>query len=362
VGVNISSAFKEPLLRNTDKGLFCPAGNFYIDPWEPVDRALITHGHSDHARLGSKHYLTAKSGVGVLKTRLGDTIQVQGLAYGERLVHQGVTISFHPAGHVLGSAQIRLEHDGEIWVVTGDYKRQPDVTCAPFELVPCHTFITESTFGLPIYRWDATPDLFADIMDWWRQNQEQNRTSVLYSYALGKAQRLLGGITDPIGPIVLHGAVDRFTETYRAAGIKLPPTTRAETGSKEFAGKALVIAPPSADGTPWLRKFGEISTAFASGWMQIRGARRRRALDRGFVVSDHVDWPALMQTIKETGASKIFVTHGYTGPVVRWLRENGWEAEALKTRFEGEIEEKPEIAAVLEKPAPDPLTHPDEAS
>jgi len=331
---------RPPLIVNTEKGLHCPAGGFYIDPWSPADVALITHAHSDHARSGSKLYIVAGRGLGVFRTRLGKSVNVHGVLYGERIKHNGVTVSFHPAGHVLGSAQIRVERDGEVWVVTGDYKRQHDVTCEAFELVPCHTLITECTFGLPIYRWDATPDIFGEIMSWWRENQKEGCTSVLYSYALGKAQRILGGLTDPIGPIVLHGTVDRFATAYRESGIHLVATERAESGeSKSFAGKALVIAPPSADGTPWLRKFGDVSTAFASGWMQLRGASRRRSLDRGFVVSDHVDWPALLATIRETGAEKIYATHGYTTQLVRWLKENGWDAESLRTRFEGEVAE-----------------------
>lgn len=331
------------LLKNTERGLFCEQGNFYVDPWKPVDFAIVTHGHSDHARWGAKNYLTAKCGVPVLQQRLGLNANIEGIDYGKSISRHGVNISLHPAGHILGSAQVRIERGGEVCVVSGDYKLENDGTCEPFIPIRCHTFVTESTFGLPIYRWSPQAEIFSEINEWWRGNQKLGRTSVLFSYALGKAQRLLSGLDSSIGPIFVHGAVQRFLPIYENAGVKLPATLRADTENLKAArGKAFVIAPGSADNSPWLRKFGDISTAFASGWMQIRGARRRRSLDRGFILSDHADWNGLIQTIKATEAENIWVTHGYTGQLVRWLRENGKQADIIETRFQGEAEDEAE--------------------
>ena len=320
------------------EGLYCPPGDFYIDPWKRVDRAVITHAHSDHARAGHQHYLAHTDSQGTLRTRLGDDITLQTLAYGESIVHHGVRLSLHPAGHVLGSAQVRLEHGGRVWVASGDYKTEADGTCAPFEPVRCDTFITESTFGLPIYRWPTQTELFADINAWWRANAEQGRASVLLCYAFGKAQRILHGVDASIGPIVTHGAVEPLNAVYRAAGVALAPTLRAADPSVDAAllKRALVLAPPSAQGTPWMRRFGDHSDAFASGWMQLRGARRRRGVDRGFVMSDHADWPGLQKAIAGTGAQRVFVTHGSVAVMVRWLTEAGLEAQAFKTEYGAE--------------------------
>ncbi len=320
-----------------ENGLYCPAGDLYIDPWQPVDFAVVTHAHSDHARGGSRHYITAETGRQLLQERLGEQACVQGLEFSQGVTRNGVNISLHPAGHILGSAQVRVEYRGEVWVISGDYKLEADSTCVPFQPVRCHTFVTESTFGLPIYRWCPPAETFGQINAWWRGNQSAGRTSVIFAYSLGKAQRLLAGIDASLGPIFVHGAVMRFLPIYASAGVKLPPAQHATTESVRAAkGSGLVIAPLSTNGSPWLRKFGELSTAFASGWMQIRGARRRRALDRGFVLSDHADWNGLLATIRATGAERIWVTHGHTLPLVRWLTENGYEAETVATRFEGE--------------------------
>jgi putative mRNA 3-end processing factor len=328
------------LFALSPRGLYCAAGDFYIDPWEPVDRALITHAHGDHARWGSRSYLAARDGERVLRTRLGDAANIETIGYGDTVTINDVRVSFHPAGHIIGSAQIRAEHRGEVWVVSGDYKTDPDPTCAPFELVRCHTFVTESTFGLPIYRWPSQAEVFAEINAWWRANAAAGKTSLLLAYALGKAQRLLAGLDPGIGPILTHGAVERMTSVYREGGIALPPTRYAgAAGSKADATGAIVIAPPYADASLWSRRFGEHSTGFASGWMMVRGARRQRSLDRGFALSDHVDWPSLMAAIEATGAGEVWVTHGYTSPVVRWLKERGIDARAVATRFEGERDE-----------------------
>ncbi|BEU94427.1 ligase-associated DNA damage response exonuclease [Acidovorax sp. DW039] len=342
------------------QGLYCPAGDFYIDPWRPVDRCVITHAHSDHARRGSGHYLAHTDSAGTLRARLGEDIALQTVAYGETVEHQGVRISLHPAGHVLGSAQVRLEHEGEVWVASGDYKLEADGTCPAFEPVRCHTFITESTFGLPIYRWPARAELEAEINTWWQTNAAAGRASVLYGYAFGKAQRVLRGVDPGIGPIVAHGAVEPLNAVYRAAGVPLPPTLRVTDPSltKADLKRALVIAPPSAAGTPWLKRFGEHSDAFASGWMLVRGARRRRGVDRGFVMSDHADWPGLQRAIGATGAERIIVTHGSTEVMVRWLCEQGLDAQVFATEYgqddatEGATEDADAPASALTTAAP----------
>ena len=331
---------RSPLIISTDRGLYCPAGDFHIDAWKPVPRNVVTHGHSDHARRGSAKYLVTIDGQAVLRRRLGADISVDAIDYGQTIQMNDVKLSLHPAGHLLGSAQVRLEHQGEVWVFTGDYKTDPDPTCRPFELVPCDTFITECTFGLPIFRWKPTDQIAADINTWWQQNIDRGRTSILLAYSLGKAQRVLAMLDASVGPILLHGAVAAMTETYRDAGITLPPALPATVeNAKQFKGKAIVIAPPGAEGGPWIRKFHPESVAVASGWMQVRGHRRRQAVDRGFVLSDHVDWPSLQSTIAATGAQHIIATHGYTGPLVRYLRESGKSAEEFSTRFEGDNDE-----------------------
>ena len=327
------------MLRISANGIFCEAGGFHIDPWGPVDRAVITHAHADHARPGSGAYLTAAAGVPLLKLRLGEPAVVQGLAYGEPLTMGDVRVSLHPAGHVLGSAQVRIERGGDVWVVSGDYKLAPDPTCAAFEPVRCRTFVSESTFGLPIFRWEPQAGTMGELEAWWRANQEMGRASLLFAYALGKAQRILAGVDASIGPIYTHGAVERINEAYRAAGVPLPATQRAVDAGRVDWSHALILAPPSANGTPWIRRFGALSTGFASGWMRIRGPRRRRSVDRGFVLSDHADWPGLLSAIEATGAERVWVTHGYRGPMVRWLREKGIEAEAVQTAYEGELDE-----------------------
>jgi putative mRNA 3-end processing factor len=330
-----------PLLTLTDRGLYCEPGDFYVDPWEPVDRAVITHAHGDHATWGSRAYLTSEPGHPVLRARMEPGASIRGLPYGETVSVNGVTVSLHPAGHILGSAQVRLVHRGEVWVVSGDYKTDPDPTCTPFQPVRCHTFITESTFGLPIYRWPPQSEVFGEINAWWRANAAVGKTSMLYGYTLGKAQRLIAGLDPGIGPILTHGAVERMTAVYRSAGILLPATSYAGSSERRTETKrAIVIAPPHASASSWTRRFGSQSTAFASGWMLVRGARRRRALDRGFALSDHVDWPSLLAAIDATGAEEIWVTHGFTGPVVRWLRERGLDAREVQTRFEGERDDE----------------------
>ena len=333
------------------EGLYCPHGDFYIDPWRPVARAVITHAHGDHARPGHAHYLAAQASERVLKARLGE-ITLQTLSYGESVVLNDVTVSLHPAGHVLGSAQVRLEHRGEVWVISGDYKLEAEATCAPFEPLRCHTFVSESTFGLPIYRWRPQAEILLDIAAWWRRNAQAQRASVLFCYAFGKAQRILAGLRAAdaldIGKLICHGAIEPLNRAYRESGVDLPPTHNVGDVSKADISSALILAPPSAGGTPWMRRFGNFSDGFASGWMQLRGARRRRSLDRGFVLSDHADWPGLNAAIAATGASRVIITHGQIAVMVRWLQQQGFDARAFATEFEddgGDEEAQPPEAA-----------------
>lgn len=329
------------LLERTDAGLYCPAGGFHIDPWSGVPRAVVTHGHADHARWGSEAYLTAARGLGVLRARLGPEARVESLPWGERRTIGAVRVSFHPAGHILGSAQIRIEHRGRVCVVTGDYKRHPDPTVTPFEPIRCDALVTESTFGLPVFRWPDPEEELDELNRWWRRNRDEGRTSLVYAYALGKAQRVLAGLDPSIGPILVHGAVETLLPVYRDAGVPLPTVQKAtQETARQHKGRALVLAPPSAAGTPWVRKFAPSGSAFASGWMSIRGFRRRRAGDRGFVISDHIDWADLLTTVEESGAEEVAVTHGYADVVARFLREErGLDAQALPTRFRGEAVE-----------------------
>ena len=325
---------RDPVLTFTDRGIFCPAGGFFVDPWRPVDRALITHGHADHARPGHACYLATEAAAPVLHHRLGD-ITLETVAYGASLRIGDALVSFHPAGHVPGSAQIRIEVAGEVWVVSGDYKVVADGLSEPFEPVRCHSFITESTFGLPVFRWPTQADVAAQLNQWWRESVAEGVTPVLGAYSLGKAQRLLAMLDPAIGPILTHGAVESTTEVLRRQGYALPDTVHVtpETKGTDHPG-ALVLAPPSALGSTWARRFGKVSGGFASGWMQLRGVRRRRAVDRGFVISDHADWTGLLWAIEQTGAENIYVTHGYTDVFTRYLNDSGWNAAVVRTLYE----------------------------
>lgn len=343
----------QDLIVQRPEGLYCAPGDFYIDPWRPVDRAVITHAHADHARMGHAHYLAATPAEGVLRARLGQDINLQNLAYGEQITHQGVKLSLHPAGHVLGSAQVRLEHGGQIWVASGDYKVAPDMTCTSFEPVPCNVFITESTFGLPIYRWRPDAELFAEINAWWAANAAVGRASVLMCYSFGKAQRILSGVDASIAPIIVHGAVQTLNTAYRNAGVKLPETLTVDevTDPAEFK-RALVLCPPGAAAGSWVKRFGDFSDAFASGWMQLRGARRRGSYDKGFVLSDHADWPGLLGAIGGTGASRVIVTHGSVPVLVRYLTEQGLQAEAFHTEYgDDPVEEQAAPPTAVDTPA-----------
>ena len=323
-----------PVLELRPEGLYCPAGDFHVDPWRPVARAVITHGHGDHARSGSGEYHATRAGLPILQWRLGE----QAFAahdYGDTFELGAARVSLHPAGHILGSAQVRVETAEGVWVVSGDYKRDPDPTCAPFEVVRCDTFITEATFGLPVYRWMPASDVAADVLAWWDEVRADGGTCVLFCYALGKAQRLLaelGALSDR--RVMLHGAMLTPVGIYRDAGVRMAPTDAVMEQARggDFAGE-LVLAPPSAAGSPWMRRFRNASTGFASGWMRIRGNRRRNNYDRGFVLSDHADWPSLLRTIEETGARTVLATHGNTEAIVHYLGERGVDARTLRTEF-----------------------------
>jgi putative mRNA 3-end processing factor len=289
--------------------------------------------------------LTAPSGIPILKSRLGERAPVEGLPWGERRSVGDAVLSLHPAGHILGSAQLRIEVDGEVWVVTGDCKTQADPAAEPFELVRAHTLISECTFGLPVYRWPDPEAVMDELLTWWQGCAAEGVTALLGVYALGKAQRVLAHLAGRQeafpGPILVHGAVDSLLPAYREAGILFPPTERAlQENVREAQGKALILAPPSAAGTPWARKLEPLSLGIASGWMQLRGTRRRRGADRGFVLSDHLDWPALLSVVEECGATTVGLTHGATGPAARYLAEvRGLETFEIATRFTGESDE-----------------------
>jgi len=330
------------LLALTPAGLHCAAGGFYIDPWLPVERALITHAHADHARGGSAAYLGAREGAPLLRARLPLDATIETVPYGTSLRVNDVDVSFHPAGHVLGSAQIRIASADDVVVVSGDYKLAADATCAPFEPVRCRTFVTESTFGLPIYRWPAPDAIFEQMREWWLANQRDGHASVIFAYALGKAQRIAAGLAscgELPGAMFCHGALARINDAYHDAGVALPAMQPVASAPADTDWqRALILAPPSAQGSTWMRRFEPCRTANASGWMAIRGARRRANVDRGFVLSDHADWPALNTAVDASGAERIWVTHGYRDEFVRWLNETrpGRTAIALATHFEGE--------------------------
>jgi putative mRNA 3-end processing factor len=325
------------VLTETPAGLYCEAGDFHIDPWGATPRALITHAHGDHARPGSAAYLCAAPCAPLLTRRL-EPAPIQTLAYGERLRLGEVTVSFHPAGHVLGSAQIRLEGADGVWVISGDYKRAADPTCTPFEPQRCDVFVTESTFALPIYHWDPTAAVMADLRAWWQGNRERGLTSIVFGYTIGKAQRLLAELAGSCErPVLVHGMLVPLIDVYRSAGVRMAatqPLLERPRGTS-LAGE-LVLAPLSARGTPWMRRLGHLSDALASGLMRIRGVRRQRAYDRGFVLSDHADWTALLDTIAATGASRVLATHGHGEVLARYLREQGLDAGVLRTAWEGE--------------------------
>ena len=331
---------KPNLIEFSSKGLYCPPGKFYIDPFKAVDRALITHAHGDHSRSGMKHYLAHKDSIPIMKLRLGEGINSQGVEYGEVLNVNGVKVSFHPAGHILGSSQIRIEHKGEVWVVSGDYKLEDDGLCPVFEPVKCHTFITESTFGLPVYKWKPQSEIFSEMNNWWRSNQEKGQASIILAYALGKAQRILHHLDKSIGPIYVHGTIFATNEAFINAGLPIDEFPKLESGIKKDNYKnSIILTPPGWANSNWLNKFQSYSTGVASGWLALRGTRRRQTSDKGFVLSDHADWPGLNTAVEACEAERVYVTHGYTQVFSKWLQSRGIEAHVVNTLYENQYKD-----------------------
>ncbi|MEM9064609.1 MAG: ligase-associated DNA damage response exonuclease [Planctomycetota bacterium] len=335
----------DDLLASDGRGLFCSAGGFHIDPWKKVPLAIITHAHADHARPGCGKYIASQSCVPLLRSRLGADIDIRPLAYGEFLTLGRTRVSLHPAGHIRGAAQVRVEAaSGEVWIAAGDYKRQSDASAEQFEVVKCDVFITEATFALPVYRFPDPVEVVREIREWWRSCAERGKPAVLFSYSLGKTQRVLAELQRldqlPETPVLLHGAALELTELYREQGVAMLKTTPAPEHKRgKRLGPCLAIAPPAAAGGPWMRRFGSstaFETGFASGWSRIRGMRRRANHDRGFVLSDHADWNDIIRTVRDTGARRVLCTHGSTVPLARYLKEKGWDAEVLNTKYEGE--------------------------
>lgn len=329
-----------PLLETNENGLYCRKADVYIDPWRPVSKAIITHAHSDHARAGNQYYLATHTSKEILKLRLGQEIKIETLDYNRPWTINGVKFSFHPAGHIVGSAQVRIEYKGEVWVVSGDFKTEPDNISEPFELISCDTFISESTFGLPIFQWKPQEEIFREINNWWLENKNKGLTTLLCGYSLGKAQRLLKNLDQSIGSVFVHGAIANVNDALVANGVSLPAYHRImpDTPKSSFAGN-LILAPPSALNSPWARKFKPLSSGVASGWMNLRGAKKRKAVDRGFILSDHADWNQLNHVIKECGASQVYITHGYTAVYSKWLNECGISAKEMNTLYIGEVDE-----------------------
>jgi len=340
------------LLSFTDNGIYCRAGDFYIDPWKPVKRAVITHAHSDHARPGSESYLCHHFTKPLLALRLGE-VSVQSVEWNEPVIINGVRLSLHPAGHIIGSSQIRIEYQGEVWVVSGDYKTENDGISGQLEIVKCDVFITESTFGLPIYEWEPQRVLFYNMQNWILANRDKGKNSILIAYSLGKAQRLLKGIEEISTSVYVHGAIWNTQVALVGAGFELPPVIRVDPGmSRESFHSDIIVAPPSAENSPWMNRFHPYSIGVCSGWMQVRGNARRRNVDAGFAMSDHADWKGLLKVVKESGAKKVLVTHGFQSSFSRYLNEMGIESAEVKTEFgdDAELEtEKKQAAAENEK-------------
>ena len=334
------------LIQFTDKGLYCAQGGFYIDPWRGVDRAIITHAHSDHARWGSRQYLCHHHCKPLLQLRLGLQTAIESVGWNEPLYLNGVRVSLHPAGHIIGSSQVRVEYRGEVWVITGDYKLEDDGLSGRWEPVACHTFLTESTFGLPIYRWKPQAHIFSDMQRWIGANQQQGIGSVFIAYSLGKAQRILQPLAAMTDRLFVHGAIWNTHQALLEAGWNLPPVHRLTPDiPKDQLKGAVIIAPPSAEGSPWMQRFAPYQVGICSGWMQVRGQMRRRNTDAGFALSDHCDWPSLLQAVAATGTERVFVTHGFQSVLSRYLQEKGIESHEVKTEFGGED------ASDMEEPA-----------
>ncbi len=326
------------LLRVTPAGLYCDRGDFWIDPRRAVHRAVVTHAHGDHLAHKCKNYFTSKTGELLARERVGNGADIQGLEFGETLRLNEVEVSMFPAGHILGSAQVRVQAGDDVWVVSGDYKLEKCTTCEPFETVRCNTFISEATFALPIYKWQSSSSVFSEMDGWWRANQAAGKSSVVFAYALGKAQRIIAGVDNTIGPILVHDSVRRFVEIYRAVGISLPEVFPATaTNLKRFAGQALIVTPSAGMKTLSRASIGPYSTAFASGWMLLKNSIYRFKVDRGFVISDHADWEGLLTAIEATQASRVLLTHGNGEAIVAELTRRGKNAQELEKPVRAEV-------------------------
>lgn len=338
------------LIEFTNKGIYCKYGNFYIDPWRQVDLAVTTHGHSDHVKWGNKAYLCHKLTKTILHQRLGEDLNIETLPYGKTININGVSVSLYPAGHVIGSAQVRLEYKGEVCVVSGDYKTENDGISTPFEPVKCHTFVSESTFGLPIYKWQPQNLIFDQIKEWVSRNHDRSKTSVLVAYSLGKAQRLINGLAG-YNELYVHNSIANLNDRFIAAGVDLPRTSRITADTrKEDMQNGIVIVPPALAEGRWIKNLYNAATGVCSGWMQVRASRRWRSADAGFALSDHADWPGLLSAIKATEAEKVFVTHGYTATFSKYLNEIGIESEEVKTQYGNEEEEEETLEAGTDQP------------
>ncbi len=328
------------LITFTNKGIYCKQGDFYIDPWKPVNLAVTTHGHADHVKWGNNGYLCHTLTKPVLDQRLGEGLKIETLPYDKEISINGVKISFFPAGHVIGSSQVRLEYKGEVCVISGDYKTENDGISTPFEPVKCHTFVSESTFGLPIYKWQPQEAIFEKIKDWISGNHDNNKTSVLIAYSLGKAQRLINGLAG-YSDIYVHNSIANLNERFIAAGVNLPETHRITADiKKEILQRGIVIVPPALAEGRWIKNLNHAATGICSGWMQVRAGRRWRSADAGFAMSDHADWPGLLSAIKATEAEKVYVTHGYTATFSKYLNEIGIASEEVKTQYGNDEEDE----------------------
>jgi putative mRNA 3-end processing factor len=325
------------LIEFTNKGLYCSIGDFYIDPWQKVDKALITHAHSDHARWGMGFYFAQIDNIPILKHRLGSDIQISGVSYDEKLRINGVNVSFHPAGHIIGSSQIRVEYQGEVWVISGDYKIENDGISEVFEPIKCHHFVTESTFGLPVFKWRHDQEVFNEINTWWAYNQQKKTNTVITCYSLGKAQRIIQGLDFNLGKVFAHAAIYNMQQVICDYVKPLKRVERMEANTdKSNLKSSLILVPPGASGSSWMKKLEPYVLGVASGWMSLRGTRRRYAADRGFVLSDHADFNGLLRAIDATQAENIYVTHGYSHVLAQYLSNKGLHAQVVKTAYEGE--------------------------
>lgn len=336
------------LIEFTKRGIYCKQGDFYIDPWWPVDYAVTTHGHSDHVRFGNKYYLCHTLTKPIIKRRISEDLNVETLEYGESITRNGVNISFFPAGHIIGSAQVRLAYKGETCVISGDYKIEDDGITTPFEPVKCHSFVSESTFGLPVYKWQKQEVVFNGIQNWVNDNISQQRTSVLIAYSLGKAQRLIKNLAGNV-PIYVHNSIANLNEVIINTGVNLPETIRIVPEiTKEALQKGIVIVPPVMRDSRWIKNLAQPVTGICSGWMQVRAHRRWQSADAGFALSDHADWSGLMEAITATRAEKVYVTHGFTAAFSRFLNEQGIEASEVLTKFGQEDDEESKVDLVAQ--------------